>query len=186
MRKVINFDDNLVEAMQAGDESALEMVIDKYTAYVGTVVWNIIGSSLSQDDAKEIISDVFYTLWKNRSKVNQGKLKAYLGSISRSRAVDALRRSRLDISLDDDLIEILISGPEDNTVKAEEYAALRKALNDMPEPDHTNFVKHYYFYQKTNEIADQLGLNVNTVKAKLRRGREKLRKALTEGGFFIG
>ena len=186
MRKVINFDDTLVEAMQGGDESALGMVIDKYTSYVGTIVWNIIGRSLTQDDAKEIISDVFYTLWKNCSKVNQGKLKAYLGSISRSKAVDALRQSKQDISLDDDLIEISIPGPEDNTVKAEEYAALRKALSDMPEPDYTIFVRHYYFYQKTNVIAEQLGLNVNTVKAKLRRGRDKLRKALTEGGFFIG
>ncbi len=36
MPNVIQMDDSLVEAMQAGDESALGAIIDRYTAYVGS------------------------------------------------------------------------------------------------------------------------------------------------------
>ena len=186
MPKVISLDDGLIEAMRDGDESALGTVIDKYTAYAGTIVWNIVGDRLNEADAKEIVSDVFYTLWKNSAKIRKGKLKAYLSNIARSKALDALRRSKQEISLDDDCIEIKISGPEDDVARAEEYAALRNALDALPEPDHTIFIRHYYFYQKTNVIAEQMGLNIKTVQTKLCRGRETLRRALTEGGYFIG
>ena len=185
MPKVINLDDRLIEAMQDGDESALSKVIQRYTAYVGTIVWNIVGGRLNEDDTKEIVSDVFYTLWKNSAKVRKGKLKAYLSSISRSRALDALRRSKQEISIEEDDIEIPVSGPEDEVVHAELYAALREALNALPEPDRTIFIRHYYYYQKTNVIAEQLGMNAKTVQTKLCRGRETLRRVLTEGGYFI-
>ena len=185
MPKVINPDDRLIDAMQDGDESALGTVIQRYTAYVGTIVLNIVGSRLSEDDTKEIVSDVFYTLWKNCEKVRKGKLKAYLSSISRSQALDALRRSRQEISIEEDDIVIPISGPEDEIVNAELYAALQEALSALPEPDRTIFIRHYYYYQKTNVIAEQLGMNTKTVQTKLCRGRENLRRVLTEGGYFI-
>ena len=108
MPKVINLDDRLIEAMQDGDESALSTIIQRYTAYVGTIVWNIVGNRLNEDDIKEIVSDAFYTLWKNRAKVRKGKLKAYLSSISRSQALDALRRSKQEVSIEEDDIEILV------------------------------------------------------------------------------
>ena len=186
MPKVIHLDDGLIRDMQAGDETALGIAIDRYTAYVGTIVWNIVSGSLNKDDAKEILSEVFYTLWKNSSKVRPGKLKAYLGSIARSKALDALKKhANRDISLDDDLMELDIPGPETDVVKAEEYAALKRALDRLPEPDRTIFIRHYYYYQKTGKIAEEMGLNLNTVQSKLRRGRETLRRELEKGGYFI-
>lgn len=184
MPNIIQMDDRLIEAMQAGDESALSTVIDRYTAYVGTIVWNIVGGRLNEADAKEILSDTFYTLWKNRKKLQQGKLKAYLGRIARNKALDALRKAKQILSLDD-LIGISIAGPEEDIAKAEECAALQSALCSLPEPDYTIFIRYYYCYQKTGEIAEIMDLNVNTIQAKLRRGRETMRKILVEGGYFI-
>lgn len=66
MPKVIEMDDRLIEAMQAGDESALSTVIDRYTAYVGTTVWNTVSGRLNEADAKEILSGIFYGFWMNR------------------------------------------------------------------------------------------------------------------------
>ena len=189
MPKVNHLDDGLIRDMQAGDETALGIAIDRYTAYVGTIVWNIVSGSLNEADAKEVISEVFYTLWKNSAKIQPGKLKAYLGSIARSKALDALKKhANRDVSLDDDLVEFsnCIPGPETDVVKAEEYAALKRALDRLPEPDHTIFIRHYYYYQKTGEIAGKMGLNINTVQSKLRRGREILRRELEKGGYFIG
>ena len=186
MPSVIHLDNGLIKDMQAGDEAALGTVIDRYTAYVGTIVWNIVNGSLNEADAKEIISEVFYTLWKNSSKIHAGKLKAYLGSIARTKALDALKHAKRDVSLDDDLMELNMPGPENAVMKAEEYAALKRALARLPEPDHTIFIRHYYYYQKTGEIAETMGLNINTVQSKLRRGRETLRRELEKGGYFIG
>lgn len=184
MPKAIQTDDWLLAAMQAGDESALAAIIDRYTAYAGTIVWNLVRGRLSESDAKEILSDTFYTLWKNRAGIQPGKLRGYLGRIARSRAVDALRRARRELSFDD-LIGLHIAGPEEDAGQTEEYAALREALEKLPEPDYSIFVRYYYCCQKTGEIAERMGLNVNTVQTKLRRGREALRKMLIKGGCFI-
>lgn len=184
MPDVIETDNRLITAMQAGDESALGAVIDRYTAYAGTIVWNIVRGRLSEADAKEILSDVFFVLWKNRAKLQPGKLRPYLSSIARSRALDALRRTRQDLPLDD-FAGISAPGPEERFAEAEEHAALQTALDSLPEPDHTIFIRHYYCCQTTGEIAEKMGLNVNTIQAKLRRGRKTLRKILLKGGCFI-
>lgn len=186
MPNIVLSDDRLVADMRRGDEAALECIIDRYTAYVSATVWNIVGQRLDKADAKEIVSDVFYSLWKNAGKVRPGKLKGYLARIARSRAVDALRRARQELPLEEDVLELPTGGPETELMKKEEYRALRQTLAELPEPDRSIFIRHYYFYRTSREIAEMLGINVNTVQSKLRRGREYLRRRLTEGGYFIG
>ena len=117
MPKVIDLDDSLVEAMRNGNEAALGTVIQRYTAYAGTIVWSIAGGRLTEADAKEILSDVFYMLWKNQEKIQDGKLKAYLGRIARSRALDALRGAGEDTYLEEDLIVLPVPGPENEAVR---------------------------------------------------------------------
>ena len=67
-----------------------------------------------------------------------------------------------------------------------EYAALRKALLAMSDQDQEIFLRHYYYYQTTAQIASELQMNINTVQSKLRRGRETLRQKLIQGGEFDG
>lgn len=61
------------------DEKALEWFIDRYAAYVNTIIYNIIGLSASAADIEEVSSDVFFTLWVNAKNISPGKVKAYLG-----------------------------------------------------------------------------------------------------------
>lgn len=186
MPKILSAEDELVRAMCMGNQQALGHIIDRYTAYVGTIVWNVVRDRLSLSDAEEIVSDVFKTLWFSADKVQPGKLKGYLSVIARRSAINALRRGKQDLSLEEDAVQISVAGPEAESIQREEYEALRKTVDDMPEPDRTIFIRHYYFCQKTAAIAKEMGLNVNTVQSKLRRGRENLRRKLTEGGYFIG
>ena len=92
----------------------------------------------------------------------------------------------MELPLEEDVVQIPVAGPEDESIRREEYEVLRKTVDEMPEPDRTIFIRHYYFCQKTATVAKEMGLNVNTVQSKLRRGRENLRRKLTEGGYFIG
>ena len=43
----------------------LEWFIRRYTPYVSTVIWNIIGKCMPVQDAEELCSDVFLSLWRN-------------------------------------------------------------------------------------------------------------------------
>ena len=64
----------------------------------------------------------------------------------------------------------------------EQTQLLREALDELEELDREILVRHYYFYQRVNEIAQLLGLNENTVKSRLLRGRKALQKKLAERG----
>lgn len=173
----------LIRAMQRGEEQALERVIEQYTPYVSAIVLNIVSRALDRADAAAVVSDVFYTLWVNAKKIQRGKLKGYLCSIARSKALNAVRSAGQELPLEEDMIHISAVSPDEEAEKREEYEALRRALSNMPEPDKTIFIRRYYLYQKVADIARVMGINENTVQTKLRRGRESLRRELERGGF---
>ena len=179
-------DDHLTEAIRDGDESALAAVISRYSGYVGAIVWNIMRCAMTLDDAQEVVSDVFYALWNHADNVQPGKLKAYLAGIARNRARSALRRAGKDIPLEDDILSLPDADPESAVMREAEYEALRKALQEMSDPDQEIFLRHYYYYQTTAQIASELHLNINTVQSRLRRGRETLKQKLIQGGEVDG
>ena len=179
-------DAELARAVRGGDEEALGQIIDRYTAYVWTIVWNIVQGKLDAADAKAIVSDVFFTLWRSAETSQPANLKGYLARTARNRSIDALRQTRQALPLEEDIVQIPVDGPETEVIRQAEYAALQFAVESLPEPDRTIFIRHYYLYQTLTDIAEAMKLNVNTVKTKLRRGKERLRRELTEGGYFIG
>lgn len=185
MKRIAN-DAALAKALCGGDEAALEAIINRYTAYVYTIVRNIVDDSLGEEDVKEIVSDVFFTLWKSGRETPPRNLKGFLARIARSRAVDALRRRRTVLPLEEDMLELPVDGPETEAIRQAEYAALRRAVDSLPEPDRTVFLRHYFLYQPVSAVAEAMRLNVSTVKTKLRRGRDALRRELEKGGYFIG
>ena len=57
-------------------------------------------------------------------------------------------------------------------------------MDSLGEPERSIFLRHYYLYQSTGQIAEDMGINRNTVTTKLRRGRERLKEELRKEGFF--
>ena len=165
-----------------GKEEGLAWVMDAYGAYVGAVVWNILGRTMTAQDAEETVSDVFVTLWRNRAKPRPGQLKGYLGHIARSRAINKLRRAGGDLALEEDLLEMPGDGPEALAVGRERDEAVRRAVVSLGPPDSEIFVRHYYYCESAAQIGGRLGLTAEAVRQRLRRGRAKLRLILTEGG----
>ena len=80
-------------------------------------------------------------------------------------------------------MEICFPGPEDGVVRTELRQLTRAAVEAMPEPDRSIFMRYYYLYQKTDDIAAQLQMNPATVRTRLARGRDRLRAFLTERGY---
>lgn len=58
-------DKDLIKGLKNKKRSALEKVIETYSAYVSVVVYNVIGLSATKEDMEEVISDVFISLWNN-------------------------------------------------------------------------------------------------------------------------
>ncbi|MBQ7372354.1 MAG: sigma-70 family RNA polymerase sigma factor [Blautia sp.] len=170
----------LIRQIAAGEERAMKQVIDRYSPHVTTIAANIIRPPLTTADVEEVVSDVFLTLWKNPGTDNGNNLKAYLSAIARNKAKDKLRSFHLAVPLEDDMLDISASGPEEQVEKQQLYAAMRNAVQRLPEPDRTIVLRHYYYYQKTDVIAKQMGLNPATVRTKLARSRQKLKAWMEE------
>ena len=175
-----------LQALKHRDEQALAWFIDRYAGYVNTIVCNIIGSDMTHSDVEEVSSDVFLTLWSNAGRIMPSKVKAYLSGVARNKAKEKRRNLGTDVPLEDDLVVIADTDLERDAEQRELSGALRCAVLAMQAPDREIFLRHYYYYQSVARIAEEMGMNVSTVKTRLQRGRNKLKEALAEGGFDIG
>lgn len=177
---------NALLLLRKQDPEALGYFIDRYTNYVGAVVWAVLGGRMSLQDAEEVTADVFVTLWKNPEKPRPGKVKAWLGAVARNKAVNKFRELGQDLPLEED---VLFAAEEDLDLlmsRKERAEALRRALDDMGEPDREIFLRHYYYGQSGPRIAELMGLSSAAVRQRLKRGRDKLRAMFEKGGVVCG
>lgn len=168
-----------VAAMQRGDQEALGWIIDRYSAYVGTIVTNVIGESMSRADVEEVCADVFYALWRNAGKVLPLHLKGYLGRIARNTALKKLREQRQELPLEEEVLVLEEDSLFARLAEKERADLVQKALLSLDPEDREIFLRYYYRDETVQQIADRTGIKPNTVKSRLKRGREKLRQSLT-------
>ena len=168
--------------MRRGDEAGLRWYIRRYTRYVTTIVWNIIGHGLTVQDAEEVTADVFMTLWQYAQNPQAEKVKSYLGAIARSRAVDRLRKTGVPLDLEYDELELTTDSTERQVLVREGKRQLRQALEAMNPTDREIFIRHYYYGETASAIGNRLGMTSGAVRQRLKRGRDFLRQTLVKGG----
>ena len=93
----------LLSRLRHGDEQALTAVITRFSAYVVTVIHNRSRGLLSPEDEDELASSVFFALWQSCRAVKAGSIRAWLGSVARNKTIDRMRRTRMDMPLDEEL-----------------------------------------------------------------------------------
>jgi RNA polymerase sigma-70 factor (ECF subfamily) len=164
-----------LRAVKGGSEDALCAVIGKYSAYVCTVIRNIIGNSMTREDVEEVASDVFFALWENAGQLRSGNLKAYLAGIARNRAKNKLREYRDALPFEDGVVSAAEDAIEATLIAEDERRTVQSAIFSLGEPDRDIFVRHYYRSQTVAEICAGTGLTEAAVKHRLVRGREKLK-----------
>lgn len=172
-----------LQALRQHSETALAWFIERYAPYVNTIIFHIIGGSMSSRDIEEVSSDVFFVLWKNAGKIRPGKVKAYLSGTARNLAKARLREFGQDLPLEEDILMPSGMDMERDLEVREQARLVRHAMLNMEYPDREIFLRHYYYFQPLSVIAEEMGLNLSTVKTRLRRGRSKLQNALRKGGF---
>ena len=167
-----------LKELQKGSESALLWFIERYTAYVSTIVFNIIGSFTDVTLIEEVTSDVFYALWCNAETVLPGRVQGYLAAVARNKAKNKCRELCRADPLEDYSIAVNDPNPEEMMLKREMQDFVRHFVLSMPNPEREIFLRFYYYYQTAEQISQQLGMKLSTVKTKLRRGRERLKAVL--------
>lgn len=168
---------NLILLLKQKDEKAISDAINIYTPYLSTVLYNFAGSALSKEDSEEIIADTFVVLWQNAEKLNceQESIRFYIATVAKNFARKRLKSKKENVCIDN--VEISGGNFEDGKVMCD---FLWQAVMDLGEPDSEIFVRYYKFGEKIRTIAKAMSLNISTVKTKLKRGKEKLKKTLSD------
>ncbi len=165
------------------DEAGLEWFIDRYAAYVHTVIAGILGPSLTAVEGDALSSDVFFALWQSGKNLRGDNVRAWLASVARNKAKDHLAALGRELPLEDDP-EVLDDTDVEQGVQQRELARqVNAALQTMEVPDREIFYRYYYYCQPVKAIAAAMGMNPSTIKTRLFRGRKQLRDVLTKGGF---
>ena len=178
-------DNKLIPRLQNKDQKALEQIIEKYTPFVSAVISNVSKGSLSKEDIEETVTDVFVTLWKNADNIIEDRLKGYICRIAKTRALNKISsvsaHQLLNIDDYDPEDDFSISAEVENKQLA---AELREIISEIQMPEREIIVRYYYL-QNTSKIAQVMNLNINTVKSKLRRARDKIKTKLIERGYAL-
>lgn len=176
----------LVERLKKHDEKALAHIIEQQSRFVVSVIYNTSKGSLSKEDIEEVTADVFVTLWNNADKAQESKLKGYLCSIAKTRALNKIKslKDKAVLNIDDYDPEDDFS-IEDETEKKDIQRELKEVIKEIPLPDREILIRYYYYSQTVSQIAKEMSINLETVKSKLRRTREKIKTKLIERSYTI-
>ena len=160
------------------NELDLERIINDYSAYVGTIIDNMSKRTISTEDKEDICSDVFFILWKNTYKLDLNKdLSPYIAGITRNVVKDYLKRNKIfyDIS---DYEDSLYSSNNIELLNddVEEIIKIEKKLENMKEIDRKVFLDFYCSSKSIKDIARELKITEFSVKQRLYRIRNKIKK----------
>lgn len=159
-----------------------------YSAYVTTIVGSLLSTKGTKEDMEEVVADTFIALWETAERIDYKKyssIKAYIAVIARNKAKDRLRMIHgQDLHLSDDIL-IVDNSMEQIILQKEQQRIINKTLKQLKPLDWKIFVAYYYQYKKVDEIAMEFQMNPQTVKTRMRRGRELLKKILIKEGYGV-
>lgn len=162
----------------------LDTLIDDYTPYLRTIIQNMVGNNLSEEDKEEIIIDTFFILWK-RYKENHfiNSLSSYIAGITRNLIKEKLKTLKYNINIEqcENLVEY--SKLDIYVEEITEINEVYKNINSLKEVDIKIINMFYYSNKSIKDIAKELKLSEVNVKTKLHRIRKKIKQELKQGGF---
>lgn len=175
-------DETIITAIAAGDEGAMDHVINQYSRLLWPIASAVLKNAGSEQDVEECVADAFIYLWEHPDKFDpsRGSLKSLLCIVARSRAIDRYRQITRHGTVP--LEEAVLAdqfGMQEALIQEETRRELLAAVKALGEPGREILVRRYYYNQKPREIALALNMTVKQVDNSLYRTKRQLRDVLT-------
>jgi RNA polymerase sigma-70 factor (ECF subfamily) len=169
-------DKNTIILAKNGDINAFEEIVSFYEKMIFNYLWRVVKN---KEDAKDITQNTFVKVFTHRKSIDVDKnLKTWIFTIATNSAYDFLRwkQRKNETSLEDNIETI--EGLEAYNTGEGIVSDVDRALQEID----MNYKKALLlFYQQGfeyKEIADILGIPINTVKTHISRGKEQLKEKL--------
>ena len=178
-------DVQLIHAVLSGDDTAFDILVEKYQKSVHALVWRKIGDF---HYAEEITQDTFLRAYQNLSTLrNPSQFLGWLYVIANRLCLNWLREQKPTThlqSLEDTSMEEVAKSAytryvlEQRETEATEhrFEIVKKLLATLPESERTVMTLYYLGEMTTKEIGKFLGVSVETIRTRLHRARKRLRE----------
>ncbi len=168
-------------ACARGDRSALKRLYDVEARQMLGVALRIVRQ---RQLAEDVVQDAFIKVWERAASFDpqRGSARGWLYSVVRNRALNEVRDTGPQITLDEaalEAIDLRNSQQAGNTMSTTaDLGPLHHCLEQLDEPKRSSIVLAYVDGCTHAEIAQRLATPLGTVKAWIRRGLLALRECL--------
>ncbi|OKL40019.1 RNA polymerase sigma-70 factor [Pontibacter flavimaris] len=160
----------------------LKQLFDRYYTRLVYFSAQIVGS---KEAAEDIAQDAFIKCWNQKDDLDQHELaiKSYLYSTVKNASLNAVRHQKVKASyaMHVNHMSVTEESLDETIIFSEVLAELHAALNTLPESCQRISRMGYLEEMKNGEIAEELGISINTVKTQKQRALQLLRLRLKPG-----
>jgi len=163
------------------EEAEFTELVRRQSRFVFRVAYAVL---LNSHDAEDVVQETFLKLYRNRGWQNLDNERAFLARVAWLVAVDSRSRSPQPagpISEPDQAGELPSPrpGPEQTLLNANQMATVHSMIDALPEDLRVPLALSAFDELNSREIGGILGIPEGTVRTRLQRAREMLRKKLS-------
>ena len=133
--------------------------------------------------AEDVVSEVFSKIWQKLERGEEiGNFKTYIYRSVRNDCISYLRKQKETVGL-----ENIPEADEESIDTSERDAKIWKAVEELPEKCRRVFLLSKRDGLSNEEIAEEMGISIKTVKNQMTKAFSRLREALSDGHkpFFL-
>lgn len=176
-----------IKQVLKGDQDAYAEVVEIYKDKIFQICYRMLGN---RHEAEDIAQEAFLRAYININSFNINlKFSSWLYRIATNLCIDRIRKKKPDYYLDAEVagtdgltmysqIPAETRLPEEDVESLELRDTIQKEISKLPEKYRTVIVLKYIEELSLNEISAILDIPLGTVKTRIHRGREALRKQL--------
>lgn len=176
--------DKILVLLKQGDKRGLELL---FRRFYRPLVMYALKFVPQQEEAEDIVQEVFIKFWEQqRFDMIDNYLRSYLYQSVRNRCLNMLE-SRAGITMQpmDLLLEFSDTEMPDEAEWNERIEEVYREVDKLPDRTREIFMAVVLNGKRYKEVAEDLGISVNTVKTSLSRALSTLRSNLNERTYLV-
>lgn len=178
-----------IKQVKKGDQNAFSEIVDLFKDKVFQLCYRMVGN---RHDAEDIAQEAFIRAYININSYDLNrKFSSWLYRIATNLSIDRLRKKKPDFFLDAEIegtegltmysqIPSVDPQPEEMVESLEFQEWIQQGIDELPVMYRSVIVLKYIEELSLKEIGEILDLPIGTVKTRIHRGREALRKRLRD------
>ena len=182
-------DIQLIRRTLSGDDAAFNVLVRKHQKGIHALAWRKVGDF---HIAEEIVQDTFLQVYKNLAQLkNPNQFSGWMYVIASRLCLKWLQKHKntsMMQSLEDIPVEEIEESSYTHYVSEQRltestehrHELVKKLLAQLPESERTVVTLYFLGEMTAKEIGKLLGVSVNTIKSRLRRGRRRLQEQQKE------